>query len=381
MIWGQDAKKEDKPKSKDEPKKKDDPKKDALKKDDPKKAAPKAEEKPKPPPPPYPGWELDTLKTPVELKQGTPMSGCWFDPSGKWLFTTGIDSFIYRWELANNKKTELAGHGSWVRSLGFFPAKNLMVSGGYEGRLILWPIDGVQPEPLRQVEAHEGWIRSIAVDAPTGNLVSTGNDGRIALWSLPDLKPIRSWVGHDCHVYQVAFAQGGKEILSADLKGTIKVWESASGQLLREGKPAAALHKYDAGFAADIGGVRHWALSAKGDQLACAGISNVSNAFAGVGNPLIVVTDPATLKSKKLYKPKDAIQGTMWGVAFHPAGFLIGAAGGNGGGLWYWKPEQSDSLRYHKLPDNARGMALSPDGAKLALAFAGGSARVYPLKA
>lgn len=362
---------------KDDKKKVDDKKKA---KEEVKKAPPKSEEKPKPPPPPYPGWELDKLNPPVEFKHGSPLSGCWFDPAGKWLYTTGTDSLICRWELANNKRTELAGHGSWVRSLAFWPNKNLMASGGYEGRVILWPVDGVQPEPLRQIEAHEGWIRSIAIDPSTGNLVTTGNDGKIALWSLPDLKPIRSWAGHDCHIYQVAFAPGGKEIITADLKANIRIWDPNTGKLLREGKPIEVLHKYDAGFAADIGGVRAWNLSSKGDQLACAGITNVSNAFAGVGDPLIVITDPATLKTKKLYKPKDAFQGTMWGVALHPAGFLIGAGGGNGGGLWYWKPEQGEALRFHKLPESVRGLALSPDGAKLALANAGGSARVYTIK-
>lgn len=371
MKFDQGSQSKDKDKAKDKPKGK----------DDSKKAPAKPEEKPKPPPPPYPGWELDTLKPPVDFKHGTPLSGLWFDPSGKWLYTTGTDALISRWDLAANKRVELAGHASWVRSLAFWPAKNLMVSGGYEGRLIVWPIEGVQPEPMAQIEGHQGWIRSVSIHPSTGLLVSAGNDGQIALRSLPDLKLIRSWPAHDCHIYQVAFVQDGKELISADLKGTIRVWDPATGNLLREGKPVALLHKYDAGFAADIGGVRAWSFAPGGDQLACAGIANVSNAFAGVGNPMIIVTDLKTLKTSKAFKPKDNFQGTMWGVAHHPAGFLMGAGGGNGGGLWFWKPDQAESLRFHKLPESARAMALSPDGSRVALAYPSGTARVHSLKA
>jgi hypothetical protein len=81
------------------------------------------------------------------------------------------------------------------------------------------------------------------------------------------------------------------------------------------------------------------------------------------------------------HKSKEAYQGTMWGVAIHPAGFVLGTAGGSGGMLWIWKPDQAEPLRVLKQPDNIRGMALSADGTKVALAQVNGSARVLNLKA
>ena len=357
---------------------KDTAKKDAAKKDDSKKGPAKPEEKPKPP---FPGWELDAPKQIAECKHGAGLLGCWFDPSGKWLYTSGQDNVISRWDFVANKRVDLAGHGSWVKSLGFWPGKNFVISGGYEGLLIVWPIEGVQPEPLRQVTAHTGWIRAVAVEPTNGLVVSAGNDGQIALWQLPSLAPVRRWSGHDCHIYQAAFRDNGKEIITADLKANVRVWDTATGKLLREGKPVASLHKFDAGFGADIGGVRGWGANANGDRVACAGITNVSNAFAGVGNPLIQVIDPKTLKVVQEHKSKEAYQGTMWGVAFHPAGFVLGVAGGSGGMLWIWKADQAEPLRTLKQPDNIRGMALSADGSKIAVAQANGSARVLNLKA
>src|SRR5262249_58912762 len=86
------------------------------------------------------------------------------------------------------------------------------------------------------------------------------------------------------------------------------------------------------------------AFSADGSLLACAGITNVSNAFAGIGNPMIVLFDWASGKTKLQLKPKEAFQGTMWGVVFHPQGYVIGTAGGNGGALSLLKPHTAADL-------------------------------------
>ena len=137
----------------------------------------------------------------------------------------------------------------------------------------------------------------------------------------------------------------------------------------------------DTGFRADIGGARGLTFSADGSTLACTGITNVSNAFAGVGNPLVIHFDWKDGKAKQQLKPAAAFQGTAWGVAFHPKGFLVGAGGGNGGGIWFWKPDAAASFHTVAVPQSARDMALSPDGTLIAVALPSGTARVYSLAA
>ena len=110
-----------------------------------------------------------------------------------------------------------------------------------------------------------------------------------------------------------------------------------------------------------------------------AGISNVSNAFAGVGNPLVVLFDWKAGTSKQL-KPKEAFQGTMWGVAFHPAGYVIAAGGGSGGRIWFWKGDELVSSHMVSVAASARDMALHPSGQRLAVAGGNGSAIVYAMK-
>jgi hypothetical protein len=150
--------------------------------------------------------------------------------------------------------------------------------------------------------------------------------------------------------------------------------------LLRELPRVEALFKYDTGFRADIGGARCIAFSADGTRLAIGGITNVSNAFAGVGDASIALVNMADNKIVTQMGPKEKVQGTAWGVAWHPSGFWIGLTAG-GGGSWFvfWKPDQQEEFFKMKLKSDGRGLALAPDATRVAVAHADKNLRIYGL--
>ncbi len=313
----------------------------------------------------------------AELKHSAPLLGCRFDPSGRFVFAGGQDNNVQRWNLVWGKKATLVGHASWVRAIAFAAKEKLVITGDYHGKVLFWPIEGDAPKPIKSIEAHDGWVRWMATSPDGKQLATCGNDGLVKLWSLPGGEPIRSFPGHGCHVYAVVFAPDDT-LASCDLKGVVKVWNVATGAATR-GMDASALYKYDPGFMADIGGARGMTFSQDNKLLACAGITEVSNAFAGVGKPLVVVFDAATGKQKHLLKPKEAFQGTAWGVAFHPEGYAIATGGGNGGALWFWSLDKGENVFTLKLPNNARDLDLHADGKRLAVPFADGAVRVYDM--
>jgi WD40 repeat protein len=338
----------------------------------------------------------------LDLKHPSPLIGCRFGPSGRFLFVSAEDSTVQRYDLVTGRKTALAGHQSWVRGMAFSPSTAeplavhlsppavglgalatagarpkpfTLVTGDYHGKLIWWEGAADAPTPVRTVEAHDGWCRAVAMSPDGKAVASCGNDHLVKLWATADGKPGRVLEGHDSHVYNVAFHPVGGRLVSCDLKGVIKDWDLNSGKVVRE-LDAKVLHKYDTGFRADIGGARGMSFAAAGSTLAVTGITNVSNAFAGVGNPLVVLFDWKEGKPKQL-KPKETFQGTGWGVAIHPSGFTVAAGGAANGRIWFWTGEEN--VHTVNVPASCRDMCVHPSGTAVAVAGHTGAATIYTM--
>ena len=315
----------------------------------------------------------DPLLTHVakEFKHTTPLLSCRFDPTGRFAFAGAQDCKVIRWNLADGKADVFLAHDSWVRALAFARVKEgdqdstLLFTGGNDGRLIWWKAEAEKPEPIRKLDAHAGWVRALAVTPDQTQLVSCGNDNLVKLWRISDGTLVREFKGHESHVYNVAIHPDGKQLVSGDLKANLIHWELETGTQVRTFK-AAAMHKYDETFAADIGGFRELTFSSDGKLLAGCGITNVSNAFAGIGNACVTVFDWAEGKEKTLHLAKTLVQGNGWGVVLHPQEFVIGLSGGGGGGLiYFWKHGEKNEFQLFKLPSHARDLALSPDAMTL----------------
>jgi WD40 repeat protein len=327
-------------------------------------------------PPPRPAFDPLAARLVRELKHTRPLVGCRFDPSGRYLFASAEDDTVQRFDVASGAKVAFVGHQSWVRGVAFVAPKSApatLVTADYHGKLGWWAVDGDTPKPLKIVEAHTGYARAVAVSPDQATVASCGNDHLIKLWAA-DGKPVRTLEGHESHVYNVVFSPDGSRLVSCDLKGVVKDWNIKTGKAERD-IDAKVLTKYDPTFMADIGGARGMAFHPDGGTVAVCGITNVSNAFAGVGNPAVVLIDWTEGKGR-LLKLKDAFQGTAWGVCFHPLGGVIAAGGAGQGRVWFWKHDDTN-VHVLNVPANCRDLTLSLDGTRFAVAGANGTAYVY----
>ncbi len=305
-----------------------------------------------------------------------PFVECRFDPQGRFVFASAQDFTIQRWELSSGKQVALRGHESWVRAMGFDPGGEWFITGGYDGQLIWWPAQDPQPQPHRKFQAHDGWIRALAIN-PDGKLLATvGNDLVVKLWELATGKLLAELTGHESHIYNVAFHPGGQDLATCDLKGVIKHWSVPQQKLLRELK-AQPLHKYDTTFRAHIGGARAMRFDPQGKFLACGGITEVSNAFAGVGKPAVVLLEWSSGKQHLVYKAQK--RGVVWGLVFHPQQFWLAVSGGAGGWAFFFRGKQAAPFHTQKLPASARGLDLHPNQVQVAICDYARQMRIYTL--
>ncbi|MDA1165042.1 MAG: hypothetical protein O3B13_18245 [Planctomycetota bacterium] len=317
---------------------------------------------------------MDATQTHVEkdLAHNSPLLSCRFDSTGKFIFAGAQDYSVWRFDVESGEKTQLIDAEAWVRGMAIDKSGATLITGGYDGRLIWWPVAETTPRPIRIVDAHKGWVRAVAV-SPDGSLVaSVGNDLVVRLWNVADGTLVREMSGHQSHIYNVVFHPNGKQLATGDLKCNLIDWDVATGRQLRTWQ-AESLQKYDKTFIATIGGFRGMAFSPDGKYLACSGITNVTNAFAGIGNPSIVVFDWETGKQQIEHLSKAKLTGVGWGVAFHSDGTRIGVSGGNSGGyLLFWKPDDANEFHQLKLADTARDLDLASDGLRIATAHHNG---------
>jgi WD40 repeat protein len=188
------------------------------------------------------------------------------------------------------------------------------------------------------------------------------------LWRLDDGTLVQEFCGHESHVYNAAFHPHEPALVTGDLKANLIHWDLPTGKQVRQLK-VESFHQYDQVFRADIGGFRGLRFSNEGSRLVGAGMINVTNAFAGVGNPGVVEIDWASGNQLIQHESKDQLKGVAWGLAIHPKPLTIAVNGGSSGGyLLFWNVDERQEHHSVKLPDTGRDLDLSGDGLHLATA-------------
>ena len=338
----------------------------------------------RPAPPPLPEDPVDVKQAHVvaEFKHDVALTTCRLDPQARFAFAGAEDFNFYRWAVdgGNESKTVFAGHESWVRCLDFSPDGKLLYTAAYDDTIGVWETAAKDPKPLKMIKAHDGWVRWIRANRDGTRLVSCGNDNLIKLWSLPGGELVQEFHGHERYPYAVVFHPDEQRLASFDLMGNLKEWDIASGKELRSFE-AKFMWGFDQKFRADMGGARDMIVSDDGKTLIVAGLTNVTNAFAGVHNPMILVFDWEKFEPRHKLTAS-SYKGMSWGVRTHPDGFLaaVGAPqGGNKGAIWFWKPAEEKPFHTVTLSHSGRGLDMTADGRRVAVAQFDGQLKIYQL--
>ncbi|MDX2036242.1 MAG: protein kinase [Isosphaeraceae bacterium] len=124
----------------------------------------------------------------------------------------------------------LGGHTASVRSAVFSPDGAWLASADDAGIVRIW--NGSTGAFVREISAHPGKVRQVVFSPDGRRLLSCGNDDTARLWEVPSGRLIQLLAGAS-HCSAAAIAPNGETAAVADENGTVTLWNTTSGEVVR----------------------------------------------------------------------------------------------------------------------------------------------------
>ena len=372
-------------------------------------------------------WERSTGKEIHCLlgHQGPAMAVA-FRPDGKQLASAGWDHTLKIWNLETGEQvTSLADHRKYLVAVAYSPDGKLLASAGGDSAVIIW--DAVTLQKLRVLHSPTSGFHHIAF-APDGRRLAAGGWGEsIRLWDATTGQQLHEIRGRSGLYHRVAFSRDGRTLVSAEFDGTVSFWDADSGQhrsTIHANPGIVAMALSPDGRRLATGGferpVHIWDLETGQEALILRGHTELIHdlAFSPDGEQLASASMDGTAKvwdasgvATKSEAERMTLRGhtsAVMGVAFHPdsnrlatassdetvrlwdmttgaelttlrghtgmpAGVIFSqdgrilATGSYGGVVKIWDVESAKEIRTFRGVAASGGVALSPDGQRVAV--------------
>ena len=180
-----------------------------------------------------------------------------YHPQGQLLVSGGEDGRIVLWHLLKGEqKWNLDGHADWIRGIAFSPDGRRLASVGWDSRLITRATTGPKLNLHEQSLPEQNWA---AAYSPDGFLLATGSGaGTIRVYQEPTSTNPLVLRGASMPITQIVFAPDSRKLLSAGHDRTVREWDAIWG-----GEPRVVCRSSD--------WIRCLALSPRGDLIAIGG--------------------------------------------------------------------------------------------------------------
>jgi WD40 repeat protein len=290
------------------------------------------------------------------------------DEATVWKFSPGADllaggrDVLGLWETATGQRRAELRQPSWVTAVAFSPDAAVLATGHDDGRICLWNVATLQP--IRELHGHDHSISALAFSADGKALASAGEERLIHLWDLASGQQRLTLTGHTDRIPELVWHPQGHRIYSAGWDTTVRVWDTATGE------PVILLNSHDSQVYA-------LTLSGDGQTLACADSANAVHFWRSVDNkPLAIFREH---------------EGEIRCLAFSPDGRHAASGGADRVIRIVACPSlaaalplsarllsrRSDPQDWLEAPEARLGLALSPDGKRLASTTGGPVLRIW----
>jgi WD40 repeat protein len=172
-------------------------------------------------------WDVQTGQAVRELDSGGPVVAASFDISGKHVVTASADSTARIWPARGSGIERVLQHEGPVFSASFNRSGTRVVTASDDGTVRVWSVaDGKERARL---EAEDPRRASFSAD---GRLVIAVFGDHAWVWNPSTGQSVRL-EGHRGRVLSAALSFDGGLAVTAGADGTVRVWDAATGRLLR----------------------------------------------------------------------------------------------------------------------------------------------------
>jgi WD40 repeat protein len=279
-----------------------------------------------------------------------PVSALLYTPKGDLLISASADKTVRLWNAADGAAKGTLTHTAPVAALALSKDGARLAAGGSDKIVAMWTLADNKPAGTISTPAE---VRGISFSPDGQRIAIAGADNKVRIYGL-DGKLQESFV-HDGAATGVAFLPDGKRLISSSMDKTARIW---TGAFLVQG--------------AHAGPVRQVFLTPQGDRI-----------FSCGDDKLLRILDPKTGKDIKAIPGQDAKDpkagpthdGAVVGFSLSADLTKVVTAGADKTAK-VWTVADGKAAATIPLPGPAQAVALSPNGLRVAVAFADPATRV-----